>query len=365
MAQKEHIAVEKLTKIGAFDPNGIGAVNGNLFGLPFTAEESEVVIIPVPWEVTVSFRAGTANGPAAILAASPQIDLFDPVVPDAWKMGIAMLPISKAWKKRGKILRGKAQRCIQYLERHGLPTVPGPMLDLWDEVNEGGRRLAEWVKKEALGFLKEEKVVGVLGGDHSVALGLMEALAEVYPAYGVLHIDAHYDLRDAYEGFKYSHASIMRNAREIKKITRFIHVGVRDYCEEEVNVVENSQERHIAFSNRKIRRDLFGGVSLHAMFHQIVEALPPRVYLSLDIDGLNPTLCPNTGTPVPGGLGFEEVGYLIECVVESGREVIGFDLSEVAPDPKSKDWTSDWNAIVGSRVLYRLAILAARSLRKV
>lgn len=350
----------KLHKIREFDPNGIGHPNGNLFGLPFTVEESTVVIIPAPWEVTASFRSGAANAPAAILEASYQIDLYDAVLPDAWKYGIGMLPMPRNLEGLGRALRRTALECIQHLEQGGTPN-DREFSPLWQEVNRGCEEFAIWVKGEAKHFFEANKLMGILGGDHSVALGLMQALADRSP-YGVLQIDAHFDLRNAYEGFWYSHASVMRNATSIPEITRFVHVGVRDYCQEEVEFVEKSERRCVDFTDRWLRHKRFSGTAWSVICDEILDPLPENVYVSFDIDGLDPTLCPHTGTPVPGGLGFEEAFYLLEHLVESGRTIIGFDLSEVAPasdDPAT--WSSDWDANVGMRVLYRLANLAIKS----
>lgn len=355
----------KQEKIRAFDPNGIGRPNGNLFGLPFTVEESEVVIIPVPWDVTASFRRGAVDGPAAILEASYQIDLYDPDMPNAWQIGIAMLPIAQEIKRKNRSLRQKAAACVRHLEKGGSLNSP-IFLSRQYEVNEEGKRLNGLVRGEAAELLHQGKLVGVLGGDHSVPQGLLEVLVQRSPGFSVLHIDAHFDLRHAYEGFTYSHASIMSNVSSIHGIDRFIHVGIRDYCVEEAEKVAKSIGRHIVFTDRSIKRKIFEGESLRSIVDGILRAIPQSpVYVSFDIDGLDPALCPNTGTPVPGGFSLEEVFYLLTLVVESGRRIIGFDLCEVAPaSADSKDWAGDWNANVGMRVLYRLSTLAAKSCGK-
>ncbi len=366
---KKEILKSKQERIRAFDPNGIGHPNGNLFGLPFTDEESEVIIVPVPWDVTASFRRGTASGPAAILEASYQIDLYDLEAPNAWQMGIFMSPSLLQYEERNRRLGEKALEVISRLEKGNGDD--SATKELQREVNLGCQTTMLAVHSSAAHWLRRAKLVGVLGGDHSVAFGLMHALREHYSRYGVLHIDAHFDLRNAFEGFEHSHASIMRNARELdvlkgavsgKAISRFVHVGIRDYCEEEARLVAEPDSQHRYYLDREIRRLMFEGRSWSTIVNAVIEQLPELVYISFDIDGLDPSLCPNTGTPVPGGFNLEEVFYLITRVVESGRKIIGFDLCEVAPasqDPK--DWAGDWNANVGMRVLYRLAILAAKS----
>lgn len=116
------------------------------------------------------------------------------------------------------------------------------------------------------------------------------------------------------------------------------------------------------FSDRKIKKEKFAGKSWKKISEEIISSLPNLVYVSFDIDGLNPSLCPNTGTPVPGGLEYNEAIHLLEEIILSGRKIIGFDLCEVAPASRnSKTWGSDWNSIVGSRILYELSLLSLRS----
>lgn len=339
-----------------FDPNGVGQANGKLFGLPHTPEQAGVVVLGVPWDVTVSYREGTSAGPQAILEASPQLDFYDPKINQAWQIGIAMEAIDKKWLKRSKSLRKKSSRYIQWLESGANPDLQEEMSQILAEVNEKCGFLLEWVKASAIHWLEKGKLVGVLGGDHSTPLGLMQALAERHTEYGILQIDAHMDLRAAYEGFQYSHASIMYNALQIKAVSKLVQVGIRDYCEDEATLAAKSKGRVQVFYDRILAEASFDGKSWKKSCQDIIKELPDKVYVSFDIDGLDPKLCPGTGTPVPGGFEFEQAMYLIEQVVASGRKIIGFDLCEVAP--RKKD---DWDANVGARVLYRMANLAYKS----
>lgn len=343
----------KKEAIKNFDPNGVGAL-GSLFGLPFEPEHGQVVIIPVPWEVTVSYTAGTARGPEAVLDASPQLDLFQADIPDAWKMGLAMLPISDSLLHKSDGLRARAAHYIKALEegtlasqRHGIQNVP-------EEVNKASAEMIQWVKKQAKEQLQQGKVAAVLGGDHSTPLGLMQAIGEEKGDFGILQIDAHADLRKAYEGFTYSHASIMYNALKIPKLKKLVQVGIRDICQAEAKLAEKD-ERIALYYDHELKEAAFEGKSWAEQVRAIVEQLPEQVYVSFDIDGLDPKLCPGTGTPVPGGLQFEEAMYLIKAVVRSGRTIVGFDLCEVAPGE------TEWNGNVGARVLYRMANLAGVS----
>jgi agmatinase len=197
----------------------------------------------------------------------------------------------------------------------------------------------------------------LVGGDHSTPFGAIEAVADRHPGLGVLHVDAHADLRVAYEGFEWSHASIMYNVvAKLPDVARLVQVGIRDLCEAEYDVIKGSKRRVITHFDAELATRRLAGESWAGQCERIVDALPGEVYVSFDIDGLDPALCPNTGTPVPGGLSFAEANYLIGALVRSGRRIVGFDLNEVAPGPDS-----EWDANVGMRLLYKMIGWALRS----
>lgn len=343
-------------KISTFDPNGIGDANGNIYGLPFDTDTANLVILPVPWEVTVSYNAGTAEAPAAIMEASFQVDLYDPFVKNAWRLGIAMNEIDQDLKTRSDLFRPKAEEYINELTLGANPDENAGLLSLRNEINQACSEMNLRVKSESLKLLNQGKIVALLGGDHSTPLGLMQALAEKYPSFGVLHFDAHADLRDSYEGFEFSHASIMFNALKIPQISHIVQVGIRDFCEAELDLIQGNKRIH-TFFDRELKHLKYNGTNWATLSDRVIEKLPENVYLSFDIDGLDPKLCPNTGTPVPGGLELEEAIFLIEKLVISGRKIIGFDLNEVAPG------NDEWDANVGARLLYRLSNLCMVSNR--
>ena len=352
------MADEKMTKkekISSFNPND-PAGGDNLFGLPFTEEESDIIVLPVPWEVTVSFRAGTARAPRAIHEASKQVDLFDPDVPDAWKRGIFMKKIDKEISSASKELR---REVVKYFDNYDEGETKAQR-KIRKRVNESGEWLKEKVKKEISSILEKGKLPVLLGGDHSTPLGFFEALAEYYPDFGILQIDAHCDLRNAYEGFEYSHASIMFNALKIPQVSRLIQVGIRDWCDEEMQLIMRSAGRVGVFFDAAINQQFYQGIPWRTILREVVNSLPQHVYISFDIDGLDPKLCPNTGTPVPGGLEFEQAAYLIKLVVDSGRKIIGCDLNEVAVG-KTNDLGASWDANVGARLLYKMCNLMGKS----
>lgn len=342
--------MSKQDKIAAFNPNDIGNGDNNIFGLPFVPEEASLVIIPVPWEVTVSYSSGTAKGPEAVYEASYQVDLYDPNVKDAWKLGVAMLPVDKKLKTTNNKLRKKAARYIDLYAEGKNPSGNQEMKVIRKEVNQACKDLNKWVKKQALEQINKGKIVGLLGGDHSTPLGLIQAISENHESFGLLQIDAHADLRNAYEGFEFSHASIMFNALKIEQLSNLVQVGIRDYCEDEKDIID-SNPKVTTFFDADIKHLQYEGKSWQKICETIVAALPEKVYLSIDIDGLDPKLCPNTGTPVPGGFEFEQVVYLIQQVVAAKKQIIAFDINEVAP---GKD---EWDANVGARLLYKISNL--------
>ncbi len=340
----------KQDKIKNFDPNSVGDVNAGMFGLPFTLSESETVLIPVPWEVTVSYGGGTADGPEQIFEASFQVDLYDPIVKDAWKLGIAMDDINEDLREKSLTYRPVAEIIIDR-QSNGEPIAE---IDEIKDVNKVCLEMNDWVKKRALHFLKQNKTVGLIGGDHSTPLGMMQALSEHVGEFAVLQIDAHADLRVAYEGFEFSHASIMYNALKINNVKKLVQVGIRDYCQAEVDIINNSNGRVKTFFDRDIKQQQYQGKNWDTICKEIVAELPQNIYLSFDIDGLDPKLCPGTGTPVAGGFETDQVLYLLEQVVAAGKTFIAFDLNEVGGE-------DEWNANVASRLLYRIANLAAYS----
>ncbi len=322
-------------------------MGSGLFGLPFTEEESEVVVFPIPWEVTVSYNAGTAQGPAAVRDASPQLDLFDPELQNAWHLGIHMPEVPEEWAQESRRLREKTEAYIGWLEG-SVQGTEEQFQQTIKEVNQKGEELLQWSKQATLEYLDKGKLVGVLGGDHSTPLGFMHALAQKHEEFGILQVDAHADLRNAYEGFTYSHASIMFNALKLPQVKKLVQVGIRDLCQGEAELVDQSNGRITTFYDSKIKTKMYEGNTWRKQCKKIIAQLPQKVYISFDIDGLDPKLCPGTGTPVPGGFEFEEAVYLIKALVKSGREIIGFDLCEVAPGD------TEWNGNVGARLLYKL-----------
>ena len=335
--------------LAPFDPNDATVYDG-IFGLPHTEEEARVVLVPVPFDATTSYRKGAAEGPQTVLEASWQVDLWDGETGDPWKEGIAMLEEPEAIVRLNEAAQALASP-IQHQEDEALSH------ETLERVNAIGEELMVWVRDEVRSWLDRGKIVGVVGGDHASPLGAIMAVAERHPGLGVLHIDAHADLRAAYQGFSHSHASIMHNVlTRVPGVARITQVGLRDLCANEMQVIRGD-DRLRSFFDHEMARAQFEGRSFASLTREIVATLPRQVYVSFDIDGLDPSLCPGTGTPVPGGLSFHQASYLLGEVARSGRRIVGFDLCEVAPgaDPSSID------GIVGARMLYKLIGWALRS----
>lgn len=342
--------------IANYDPNNVGNPNNNIFGLPSTEDNSLLVILPVPWEVTVSYAAGTARAPEAILKASLQVDLFDPEMPDAWKQGFYMRPVDKKILMKSDYLRKEAELYIDYISKGEDVKANQFMCKTLKDVNEGSFFMNNWVYEQTKALLDKGKLVALLGGDHSTPLGFFKAMAEKHGEFGILQIDAHCDLRIAYEGFNYSHASIMYNAlNEINQLQRIVQLGVRDYSSEEWEYIRNSNYRVVTYFDKEIKYRMFEGQTWKQIADEIVSKLPEKVYISFDVDGLDPKLCPHTGTPVHGGFETEQVYYLFSKIHQSGKKIIGFDLVETGVSE------SDWDANVGARILFKLCNLLVTS----
>jgi len=345
-----------MSDLSLFNTSAVGNPNNNIFGLPFTEEEALLVILPVPWEVTVSYGAGTSRAPEHIYRSSTQVDLFDKDVPNGWREGFFMREIEKKILLKSDYLRKEAELYIDYISKGEKVEDNKFMTKSLKEINEGSAYVNNWVYEQTSSLLSKGKLVGILGGDHSVSLGYMKALQEKHGSFGILQIDAHCDLRNSYEYFTYSHASSMYNAlTEIPGISKLVQVGIRDYCDEEWTMISNSNYRIIPYLDQEIKERQFEGQTWKTITDEMINHLPDKVYLSFDIDGLDRKLCPNTGTPVQGGFESEEIIYLVKKLIDSGRQLIGFDLVEVGVGD------TEWDSNVGARILWRLCNLMVKN----
>ena len=333
------------------DPSASGTPAGGIFGLGHGLEGAGVVLIPVPWEATTSYGRGTAAGPAAMLAASAQVDLFDVDLGEPHRAGIHMLEPDPELLARSARATGAASEVVAAHDAGRAAP---------DELVTAVNDLSAWLDGHLRATVERHlggAVVGGVGGDHSVAFGTIAAHAARHPGLGVLQLDAHADLRVAYQGFVGSHASVMHRVLSLPDVGKLVAVGLRDLCVEEYRAIEASGGRAIAFFDAQLARRRASGEAFGAIAREVAAALPEHVYISFDIDGLDPALCPHTGTPVPGGLSFHEAMAIFDAVIESGRTIVGFDLCEVAPGPDG----DEWDANVGARILYKLIGYTLRS----
>ena len=316
-------------ELNAFDPDGVGVDNGTYFGLPFEPGTAELVLVSAPWDVTVSYGAGTAHAPDAVIEASTQLDFHEPLAPGVWRRGIATADVDYALLEESQRLRSDAEKVIAHLEGGGSPEDDYAVRKV-RRINEGCRAMNANIGAQAARWRHGE--------------------------FGILHIDAHCDLRDAYEGFEFSHASIMFNVlRDVPSVKKIAQVAVRDFSGTEAALAASSA-RVATFDDLSLAAAMFRGETWDALCRRIVDALPQEVYVSFDIDGLTFENCPHTGTPVCGGLTFNQAVWLLDTLVRSGRRIIGFDVVEVAPAPEAKV-----DAITGARMLWKLCNLTLKS----
>ena len=329
-----------------FDPDGPGIGEG-LYGLD-PCENPLIHIIAVPWEATASYGRGASHAPHAIEKASQQVDIEDLEYGSIWKNGIGWYPI-----------RTDIRRLNDQATKLALPIIDAGGVSVGNAdavaVDELARERDQAVYEAASQIFDLDGIPSVLGGDHSCPYGLIRAASERHLDFGILHIDAHADLRDAYLGFESSHASIMHRALTLPNVKRIVGVGYRDLGSAEIKRIATEPERLCVFPDHTIAYRLANGESWQSIVDAICAALPSQVHISFDIDGLDPSLCPNTGTPVPGGLSYREALVLLRSISDRCT-VVSFDLCEVAPGERG-----EWDANVGARILYKLAGCAAKS----
>ncbi len=245
-------------------------------------EKAKAVVLPVPYGKTVSYRKGTEKGPNAIMEASDKLELFDEELQkEVYRVGInTQEPVSV------KDLSSKS------------------MIDV--------------VEKRVLNIYKNKKIPVVLGGEHSVTIGAVKAAKREFNDLSVLYFDSHYDLKDSYEGFKYSHACVARRLLEIAPI---VEIGVRSLSKDEKDFLPNNKVKIISMEGVRKNQD---------WRNKIKNSLSKNVYISIDLDVFDPSIMPSVGTPEPGGFGWYEFLDAIRDVI-TNRNIVGFDVVELCP----------------------------------
>lgn len=341
-----------------FDPNAAALPGSGIYGLVSTPEESAVHVVAVSFDATASYRKGAWKGPDAILRASRQVDLFDLATGRPYEAGICMLEPDPRIAALNEEASELADRVIA---AGGEVAGDAPLAKSLARVNAIGAEVNALVCAASERVLDQDKLLALVGGDHSAPFGAIQACAERFPGLGVLHFDAHADLRVAYEGFEWSHASIMENVtRRLPKVGKLVQVGVRDFSESEFDLIQGSRGRIATLFDRDWAHARAEGKNLRAIARERIALLPEHVYVSFDVDGLEPALCPHTGTPVPGGLSWNDAMLWLEELGRSKKRVVGLDLNEVNPGPDDGGEDS-FDAMVGARLLYRMIGTAVRS----
>ncbi len=318
-----------------------------IFGQTASYEDSKIALLGVPWEVTVSHSSGTVHGPQWIQQASSQLDFFDPKFQhNPSQQGIHFRHLKFPQQNHLRLL---ASQIIEIKKNQ-------PPINL-QTVNKGCYEMVEIVQRHTKKILDDQKIFGLIGGDHSVSEGALLEIGRRYESdFGLLHFDAHADMRKAYQGFKHSHASVMYNVLQQPYTPQtFVQVGVRDLCEEEFQRISDHNHVH-CFFDHDIKKRLFEGESWKSITQDILEKLPSRVYVSLDVDALTWNYAPHTGCPVPGGLSYDQIVFLLEQLKEQNKKIIGFDVVEVAKPTTSH--LGEWDGNVGARLVYKLCGLS-------
>ena len=320
-----------------------------IFGLPVCdLEEARLVILPVPWEATVVYGSGTARAAEPVVKTSLLINLFNPDFQNSWQKGFHIMDVDKKVLTKSDYLRKEAELVTDYITHGDDVSKNSFMGKSIADINQGGEFLNNWVHERTGNLLKAGKLAVVLGGDNSVSFGYIKALAENNESFGILQIDAQCGLRKAYHGFVYSHVSTMYNViNEIPQVARVVQLGARDFCEEEWRFIQEHKDKICMFSNKTLQDRMLEGVTWQSISDEIITQLPQKVYISFDIDGLDPKYCPSTAMPVPGGLETAHIFYLIKKLAAEGKKIIGLDLTGVGSDTPT-------DASVGARVLWRL-----------
>ena len=279
---------------------GEESVPGAFLGLDSPLEASRAVVLPVPYEGTVSYRPGTRFGPAAIIDASAHLELYD-------------------------------EELDAEPSRMGIHTAP----PVWPNFSSPQGMIQE-IREHCRHYLNQDKFLAVLGGEHSVTVGSVQAHQEKHLGLCVLQIDAHADLRDSYHRTKWGHASVMRRVGELCPT---VGVGIRSLSKEEMDFAATEDRR--IFFDHQIRED-------PDWIDRVLGELASEVYVTIDLDGLDPGIMPAVGTPVPGGLSWRQVLDLLGRVCAE-KIVVGFDVVELAPIPGQV--ASDFTA---ARLVYKM-----------
>ena len=326
--------------------------SGYYFRDKTSTDEAKLVVVSVPWSVTADYGRGAAYAPDAIIEASAKKDIYDIRKHLSLEGAVATAEIDYNIQENSEQLGREAERVALNIEENG-KVVGDKTLARVERVNVGFAKMHASVYRQVRRVAKSGKCVAVVGGDQSVAFGAVKALSECYKGLGVLSIDAHADLYKESSPYLYSHTTVMRNiVEDAPNVARVVEVGVRDISHEEAEFAKSSEKVEIFFAESLAARR-FEGETWGNICNEICASLPEKVYVSFDIDALKIEFCHNTNAPVPGGMTFDEVLYLINRLVATGHEIVGFDVTEVVPDLENA-----MDATVAARLLGKMIVAA-------
>lgn len=323
------------------------------FEVETSFESADLILIPAPWSATVSYGKGTEKGPEIIRKASHYLDFFKLSLKCSYNEKIH-------FEENDPIIESLNSQVLNWHKESAGEKSP----IFYKNINHAGQSLLDWIYEKSAKADSQDKIPALIGGEHSVSEGILSFIGDKYKGdYGILHLDAHADLRAAYQGFKHSHASVMYNVLNLKQAPKkLIQVGVRDFCEEEYKLIK--QEKGIrCYFDEEIFTRICKGENWAFICKEIISQLPQRVYVSLDVDALSWSYAPGTGTPVPGGLSFNQVLYLLEEIKRQKKKLISFDVVETSAGGEGLIF-SNWNGNVSARLIYYLSGLALHSYSK-
>lgn len=323
---------------------------GYYFGEKTQPAEADLVIVSAPWSVTSDYGRGATYTPDAVIDASAESNLYDVETGFSAEGRVATAEIDYNIQELSEHLGREAERIAMRFHDEATSVVEYAARKV-KHVNEGFAEMHASVYGQTKCWVSKGKSVAVIGGDHSVSFGAIKAVAEHHGEVGVLFIDAHADFVRSGEIFPYTHRSIARNiVEQIPSVSSLVEVGVRDINREEMASLLSHDKVKLFLAERVAARR-FEGESWGDLCREMVDKLPQKVYISLDIDALKIEFCTHTNTPVPGGMTFDEVVYLVNCVVKSGRQIVGFDIVEVVSNLDNK-----MDAIVAVRLLTKMIV---------
>lgn len=330
------------------------------FRLPTPPSKADLVLVSVPWGVTLTSGNGTLYTPDAIIESSARVCRYDVASGTTIKGRVATADVDYDIQELAQHLNSDAKHLFQRLSSGG--TIDGDYYRRKkNRIEAGFAEMHERVYGQVVSYVRQGKTIGIVGGDHSVSFGAVRALAERNDGLGILYLDSHCDLKSRFDILKYSPRSIAGSIlKEIPGIHSMTQVGVCEATRSEFEIA-SSEPRLTIFTRGNVTERTGNGERWADICNEITATLPEKVYISLDVDVFESGSFPNVVYPVPGGMRFEDMMFLLRTVATSGREIVGFDVTEIVPAAENSI-----DAVNGAYLIARLAAMAleSRSSRK-